>query len=67
MEGKHMQALIEVGRLVSTTDLKLARKLQTIVKLEEITHGATPERLIQARGTLSFMLAGEYYELEATA
>lgn len=62
-----MQALIKVGRLVSTTDMKLARKLQTVVKLEDITNGATPERLIQARGRISFMLAGEYYELEATA
>lgn len=62
-----MQALITIGKLVSTTDMKLAAKLQEVVKMEEITNGATPERIIQARGRISFMLAGEYYELEATA
>ena len=62
-----MQALIKVGRLVSTTDMKLARKLEQIMELDDITKGATPERIIQARGRISFMLAGEYYELEATA
>ncbi len=59
-----MQLLIEVGRLVSTTDMKLARKLQTTVKLEEITHGATPEAIHQGLNSISFMLAGEFYELE---
>lgn len=62
-----MQVLIEVGRLVSTTDMKLARKLQKIVKLEDITNGATPEAIRGTRDRLSFMLAGEYYELERVA
>jgi len=62
-----MQALITIGRLVSTTDMKLAKKLQEIVNIEEITNGTTPERIIQTRGRISFMLAGEYYEIEATA
>jgi hypothetical protein len=44
--------------------MKLARKLQKIVKLDEITHGATPEAIRGTRDRLSFMLAGEYYELE---
>lgn len=60
-----MSILIKAGRLVSTTDMKLARKLQQVVKLEEITGGATPEALRGTRDRISFMLRGEYYELEA--
>ena len=60
-----MSILIKAGKLVSTTDMKLARKLQQIVKLEDITGGATPEKLRQARDRLSFIIRGEYYELEA--
>ena len=60
-----MQSIIlKAGRLVSTTDMKLARKLQTIVKLEEITNGATPEAIRGTRNSISFMLRGEFYELE---
>lgn len=62
-----MQALITIGRLVSTTDMKLARKLQTTVKLEEITNGQTPEAIRQGLNSISFMLAGEFYELERIA
>lgn len=56
--------ILKAGRLVSTTDIKLARKLQTVVKLEEITRGATPEAIRGTRNSISFMLAGEFYELE---
>lgn len=56
--------LLKIGRLVSTTDMKLARKLQKIIKLEEITHGATPRAIRGTRDSVSFMLAGEFYELE---
>jgi hypothetical protein len=59
-----MSFVITVGRLVSTTDIKLARKLQQVVKLDDITKGTTPEALRQSKNRLSFMLAGEYYELE---
>lgn len=59
--------ILKAGRLVSTTDMKLAKKLQTIVKLEDITGGATPEAIRGTRKSISFMLAGEYYELEAIA
>lgn len=62
-----MQTLITIGRLVSTTDIKLARKLQTTVKLEEITRGKTPEAIRQNLNSISFMLAGEFYELERIA
>lgn len=56
--------IITVGRLVSTTDLKLATKLQEVVKLEDITKGRTPEAIRGTRQSISFMLAGEFYELE---
>ena len=59
-----MSIIITVGRLVSTTDMKLARKLQTVVNLEDITNGATPEAIRQGRNSISFMLRGEFYELE---
>ena len=59
-----MQTLIKAGRLISTTDMKLAEKLQTIINLNEITAGKTPQAIRQNRARLSFMLAGEYYELE---
>lgn len=60
-----MSILIKAGKLVSTTDMKLARKLQQIVNIEDITKGSTPEKLRQTRKSLSFMIRGEYYELEA--
>ena len=56
--------LINTGRLVSTTDMKAAEKLQQIVKLEDITKGATPEKIRQGLNSISFMLRGEFYELE---
>lgn len=63
-----MQSIIlTVGRLVSTTDMKLAAKLQEVVKLEDITKGATPEAIRGTRNSISFMLAGEFYELERVA
>lgn len=61
-----MSILISAGRLISTSDMKLARKLQSIVSVEEITGGETPRHLRQYHGTLSFMFGGEFYELEAT-
>lgn len=59
-----MSILITVGKLVSTTDMKLAAKLQQVVKLDDITKGATPEALRQGRNSISFMFRGEFYELE---
>ena len=56
--------IIKTGRLVSTTDMKLAAKLHEVVKLEDITAGRTPEALRQGLNSISFMLAGEFYELE---
>ena len=56
--------IITVGRLVSTSDLKLANKLQEVIELETITKGATPEAIRGTRDSISFMLAGEFYELE---
>ncbi len=61
-----MSIVIKAGKLISTSDLKLAEKLQKTIKLEEITGGRMPERLVQTGGVISFMLRGEYYELEAT-
>jgi hypothetical protein len=62
-----MSVLLEVGRLVSTSDEKLARKLQKLVRLDEITGGKTPEALRQSQSGISFMFAGSYYELERVA
>lgn len=59
-----MSIIIKVGRLVSTTDMKAAQKLQKVVKLEDITKGRTPEAIRQGLNSISFMLAGEFYELE---
>lgn len=59
-----MSIIIKVGRLVSTTDMKMARKLQQVVKMDEITKGKTPEAIRQGLDSISFMLAGEFYELE---
>lgn len=56
--------ILKVGRLVSTTDLKLAAKLQEVISLEDITKGRTPEAIRGTRDSISFMLAGEFYELE---
>lgn len=58
-----MSLLIKAGRLVSTTDLKLARKLQQVVSIEEITGGNTPQALRQAKDAISFLYRGEYYEV----
>lgn len=60
-----MSALLEAGRLISTSDIKLARKLQKVVKVADITGGKTPEALRQSAKTISFIFAGEFYELEA--
>lgn len=59
-----MSILITAGRLISTTDLSLAKKLQKIIKIEEITGGKTPEALKQYQNTIGFMFRGEYYEIE---
>lgn len=62
-----MSVLLEVGRLVSTSDEKLARKLQQFVRLDEITHGQEPEAIETTASSLSFMLGGNFYELEKVA
>lgn len=59
-----MSTLIKIGRLVSTTDMKMAAKLHEVVKLEDITEGKTPQALRQGLNTISFMFGGEFYELE---
>lgn len=56
--------MITAGRLISTTDLKMARKLRELVTLEQITRGATPRAIRQGLNSISFMHAGEFYELE---
>ena len=61
-----MGLLITAGKLISTSDLKLAYKLQKFVSIAEITGGTTPEALRQSLHRISFMHHGEYYELEAT-
>lgn len=59
-----MSILLEAGRLVSTSDEKLARKLQQLVKLDDITHGEKPGAVETTEsGTIGFMFAGNYYEL----
>lgn len=58
---------IKAGRLISTSDMQLARKLQKTIKLVDITGGATPQAVKQTANTISFMFCGEYYELEAVA
>lgn len=62
-----MSVLLEVGRLVSTSDEKLARKLQQLVRLDEITHGVQPGAIETTKSGISFMLDGEFYELERIA
>lgn len=62
-----MSIIIKVGRLVSTTDMKMAKKLQQVVKLDEITKGQTPEAIRQGLKSISFMHRGEFYELERVA
>ena len=58
------KTFITVGRLVSTTDMALARQLQQIVNVNDITGGATLHELIQYGQSISFMFGGEFYELE---
>jgi hypothetical protein len=60
-----MQLLINAGRLVSTTDMKLARNLREVVAVKDILGGKMPEGLRQTKKAISFMLNGELYELEA--
>jgi hypothetical protein len=60
-----MSLTLEAGRLISTTDMRLARKLQQIVKIADITGGREPLAIRQSKKCVSFMLAGEFYELEA--
>ena len=62
-----MSVLLQAGRLVSTSDEKLARKLQQLVKLEDITHGNQPVRVEPTEGGISFMFGGNFYELEEVA
>lgn len=59
-----MSILIRAGKLISTSDLKLAVKLQQFVSIAEITGNATPQALRQSRDCISFMHRGEYYEIE---
>lgn len=60
-----MSTLLQAGRLISTSDIKLASKLQQIVKVADITGNNNPEDLRQANGAISFMFGGEFYELAA--
>lgn len=59
-----MSLLIKAGRLVSTTDIKLARKLHQVVRVHDITDGHAPQALKQAGDYISFIYRGEFYELE---
>ena len=62
-----MSLTLEAGRLISTTDMKLARKLQQVINVRDITGGREPLAIKQDKKCISFMLAGEFYELEAVA
>lgn len=55
--------LFEAGRLISTSDMRLAKKLQQVVRVADITRGATPEDVRPSGANISFMLGGEFYEL----
>ncbi len=58
-----MQILITAGRLVSTSDIKLAAKLGQLVTIQECTGNRTPRALRQSNGTISFLHGTEYFEL----
>lgn len=62
-----MSLTIEAGRLISTTDMQLARKLQQVIKIAEITRGCEPQAIRQSNKCISFMLGGEFYEVERLA
>jgi hypothetical protein len=54
----------KLGRLISTTDMKLARKLGEIVDVEAITRGHRVHFSRTECGTICFMLSGELYEVQ---
>ena len=56
-------ASIEAGRLIGTTDLKLARKLGEVVKVETITGGTRCHMERTEAGTIELMHHGELFEL----
>ena len=53
----------EIGRLISTTDIKLARKLEQFVTIDEITGGDPCKRTTTEAGTITFWHHGELFEL----
>lgn len=57
--------LVYIGKLISTTDMKMAKRLGEVVNVSEITGGQTPQWCRQANNTLSMMFHGEYYEVAA--
>lgn len=56
-------AFREVGRLISTTDMKLARKLGEFVQIDKITGGKRCKYSTTDQGTICFWYNNELYEL----
>ena len=54
----------KLGRLISTTDMKLARKLGEIVDIDAIIKGHRVRFDCTESGTICFMLSGELYEVQ---
>lgn len=58
--------LSHAGKLISTSDMKLARRLQQPIIVADITQFRQPRDIRQESGSISFMFGGHFYEL-ATA
>ena len=57
--------VIKLGRIISTTDRKLAARLGAIVKIDELTHGQAIDCERTDEGTICFWLGSEFIEVEA--
>jgi hypothetical protein len=55
--------LSHAGKLISTSDMKLARKLQQTIIVADITHFNQPQKVQKTDRSISFIFAGEFYEL----
>ena len=61
------QIIFSIGRLVSTTDMDLARKIGQVISLDEITGGKPSAARTVEEGNQQHVINGEFYELERVA
>lgn len=55
---------VKFGRLIATTDMKLARRIGELVEIEKITGGQDCDVQETEQGTVCFWLDYELYEVK---